>query len=42
MVGAVGDGALDGRIGGAGAPVVGTGSVHGVSSLKNKKSSPKA
>ena len=42
VVGAVGDGSLDGRIGGAGAPVVGTGSVHGFSSRKKEKSGRKA
>ena len=36
VVGAVGDGALDGSVGGAGAPVVGTSSVHGVPPVKKK------
>jgi len=36
VVGAVGDGTLDGSVGGAGAPVVGTSSVHGVPPVKRK------
>ena len=36
VVSAVGDGTLDGRVGGAAAPVVGTSAIHGVSSRKRK------
>ena len=41
VVGAVGDGALDGSVGGAGAPVVGTSSVHGVPPVKKKSQAEK-